>query len=123
MSRLRASLLPITLFVALFALAAVVGYVYSHQPARDTLLVEFEGTPSPTPAYVIGAVERVEGESLRLNLGSGGSREVHVGTHVPVEDLQRLEAIPPDGTSVNVGVDDTAFGQVLTGVVAFEESP
>ena len=118
--RLRASALPVALFLALFVLAGVIGYVYSHEPARDTLVVDFEGTPLPAARYVIGAVSSIEGDSVRLNVGGGGSREVAVGA-APIEDLQRLEAIPADGTRVNVGVDDTAFGQVLTGVVAFEE--
>ena len=120
--RLRASLLPAALFLLLFALAGVVGYVYSHEPARDTLVVDFEGTPPPAPDYVIGAVSEIEGGTVRLNTGGGGSRELDVDG-ASVEDLQRLEEIPADGTHVNVGVDETSFGQVLTGVVAFEDLP
>lgn len=46
-----------------------------------------------------------------------------VPADTPVEVLERLEAALDDGAMVNVGVDDTAFGQVLTGIVAIEAVP
>ncbi|MGE3962291.1 MAG: hypothetical protein AB7F65_11485 [Dehalococcoidia bacterium] len=121
--RAGAYLLPAALIAALFVTAALIGYVYSHEPARDTLLVEFEGTPVPQPTYVIGSVAAVDGDTLRLSTGAGGSRELRLPAGAPVEELRRLAAPPTDGTSVNVGVDETAFGQVLTGIVAFEAAP
>lgn len=120
--RVRPLLLPVGFLVALVAATTLLGYVYSHEPARDTLTVAFEGTPPPQPTYVIGAVATVEGDTVRLDVGAGGSREVSVSADTPVEDLERLDAPPADGTTVNVGVDDTSFGQVLTGIVAIEEA-
>lgn len=45
MVRVRPFLLPAVFALGLFGLSAVMGYVYSHEPVRDTLLVEFEGSP------------------------------------------------------------------------------
>lgn len=113
-------LLPIAAALVLFLASGVIGYVYSHEPARDTLVVAYEGTPPPSPTYVIGAIATVEGGTLRLDVGAGGQREVVLASGVPVEALERTGALPEDGTSVNVGVDDTDFGLVLTGVVTVE---
>ena len=122
MARAKTLLLPFALVLALFATSATVGYVYSHEPSRDTLLVEFEGEPAPQPTYVIGAVAAIEGDTLRLATGAGGEREVALSPDTPVEGLERLEAALDAGASVNVGVDDTDFGQVLTGIVTIEEA-
>jgi len=99
------------------------GYVYSHEPVRDTLLVEFEGTPVAQPTYLVGSIAAVEGDTLRLDVGGGGQREVTVLADTPIEVLERLDAVLDAGATVNVGVDDTAFGQVLTGIVAIEAVP
>lgn len=120
MGRIRPFLLPAGLALGLFVLTAVMGYVYSHEPARDALLVEFEGTPAPQPAYLIGSVSALEGDTLRLDVGGGGQREVTVLADTPVEVLERLQAALDAGAMVNVGVDDTSFGQVLTGIVAIQ---
>lgn len=120
MARVRPLLLPLGLAVALFVLTGVMGYVYSHEPARDTLLVEFEGTPAPRPNYLIGSIAGIEGDTLRLDVGAGGRREVTLPADTPLEDLERLNAAFEAGAMVNVGVDDTSFGQVLTGIVAIE---
>lgn len=121
--RARTLLLPAAFVLGVFGITAVAGYVYSHEPSRDTLLVEYQGTPEPQPTYLLGAVEVVEGGSLTLATASGGHREVAVPPETPVEDLERVEVIPDAGATVNVGVDDTEFGLVLTGVVAIETAP
>lgn len=121
--RVRALLFPAAFVLGVFGLTGVAGYVYSHEPSRDTLLVEYQGTPEPQPTYLIGAVEVIEDGSLTLATGSGGHRDVVVPPGTAVEDLERVEAIPDDGATVNVGVDDTEFGLVLTGVVAIEDAP
>lgn len=123
MARLRPLLLPAGLVLGLFVLTAVMGYVYSHEPARDDLSVEFEGAPAPQPAYEVGSVLALEGDTLRLSVGSGVQREVVLPLDTPLEDLGRLAGAPEPGMPVNVGVDDTSFGQVLTGVVTIEEAP
>jgi len=120
--RARPLLLPIALLAAIFSLTTFAGYVYSHEPSRDHLVVEYEGTPPPQPDYVIGSVAAVEGDSLRLAMASGGERELTVPADTPVEVLERSEAAPEPGALVNVGVDDTDFGLVLTGIVTIEEA-
>jgi hypothetical protein len=119
----RALLFPAAFVLGVFGLTLVVGYVYSHDPSRDTLLVEYQGTPQPQPTYLLGAVEVIEDGSLTLATASGGHRVVVVPSGTPVEDLDRVDAIPDTGATVNVGVDDTQFGLVLTGVVAIETAP
>lgn len=104
-------------------LTGIAGYVYSHEPARDTLLVEFEGTPAPQPTYITGSFASVEDALLRVDTAAGRQHEVPSSADLPVEDLRRLPALPSDGATVNVGVDDTSFGQVLTGVVIVEGAP
>ena len=121
--RARALLFPAVFVLGVFALTAVAGYVYSHEPSRDTLLVEYQGTPEPQPTYLLGAVEVVEDGSLTLATASGGHRDVALPPGTPIEDLERVDAIPDSGATVNVGVDDTEFGLVLTGVVAIETGP
>ncbi|MQC17952.1 MAG: hypothetical protein DWG80_02620 [Chloroflexi bacterium] len=121
--RARALLFPAAFVLGVFVLTAVAGYVYSHEPSRDTLLVEYQGTPEPQPTYLLGAVDVVEGGTITLATASGGHRDVVVPPGTPVEVLERVEASPDDGATVNVGVDDTEFGLVLTGVVAIETAP
>lgn len=120
MARVRPFLIPAGLALGLFVLTGLMGYVYSHEPARDTLLVEYQGTPAPQPTYVIGSVAAVDGGTLGLDVGGGGQREVTFPADMPIEVLERLEGALDAGAAVNVGVDDTSFGQVLTGIVAIE---
>ena len=121
--RARTLLSPAAVVIGVFVLTGIAGYVYSHEPSRDTLLVEYQGTPEPQPTYLLGAVARVEDGSLTLATASGGQRDVVVPPGTAVEDLERVEAIPDTGATVNVGVDATEFGLVLTGVVAVETAP
>ena len=123
LARVRPLLLPTALVEVLFALTTLAGYVYSHEPSRDQLFVEYEGTPVPQPAYLIGSVVGLEGETLSVATASGGTREVVVSPDTPVEVLGRSEAPPEAGARVNVGVDDTDFGLVLTGIVTIAETP
>ena len=122
-ARARALLVPTALVAVLFALTAIVGYVYSHEPSRDQLLVQYEGTPALQPAYLIGSVVGLEGGTLSIATASGGTREVVVPRDTPIEVLKRSEAPPEAGARVNVGVDDTDFGLVLTGIVTIAETP
>ncbi len=122
-ARARLLLLPTVLVVVLFGLTTLAGYVYSHEPSRDQLVVEYEGTPAPQPAYLSGSVVGIDGETLRIAMASGGEREVALSADTPVEVLERSETAPEAGARVNVGVDDTDFGLVLTGIVTIAEAP
>ncbi|GMU39491.1 MAG: hypothetical protein AMXMBFR23_03570 [Chloroflexota bacterium] len=115
--RRRAILLAAALFGVVFLAGLAAGYVYSHEPARDTLLLRVEAPEgaADAPRYRAGvAIDAltVEVEAAPVTLPAG----------LPLEDLERVEA-HADGTPVNVGVDRTEFGQVLTGIVAMETAP
>ena len=105
------------LAAAAFVLAGMGGYVYSHEPERDVLLVDIQSTPAPPPGTVSGFIVAIDDASLTLATPDGGQAVLDLPAGLPVEDLERLEAALPEGATVNVGVDDTQFGQVLTGVV------
>lgn len=119
----RGALLPLAFALILLFASGFVGYVYSHEPARDELAVRFEGIPPPGPTYLVGSVASVGDGVLTLALRAGGEREVALPASVSVEDLQRLDGALQTGARVNVGVDDTPFGLVLTGLVTFEGRP
>lgn len=124
--RARALLLPAVFAFALAGLSGLAGYVYAHEPARDTLLVEYEGTPPPSPTYLTGAITALDegsgGSEVTLDVGQGGRRTVTLPDGAPVDALLRSSEPLEDGAPVNVGVDETSFAQVLTGVVVIEEA-
>ena len=115
--RRRAALLAAALIGGVFLAGLLAGYVYSHEPRRDTLVLRVE-PPARDPAaprYRGGVAidaQTVEVESAPVTLPAG----------LPLEDLERVDA-HASGTPVNVGVDRTEFGQVLTGIVAVEAAP
>lgn len=117
---------PVLLYAALvtvvLAAAGVGGYVYRHDPVRDTLLVEVAATPAPAPTSISGSISRIEGATYTLVTPTGREVTLTLPAGTPVEALQRLIEPPEEGTAVNVGVEDTSFGQVLTGIVAVEGS-
>lgn len=115
--RLSPLLLYGLLLLGAFAVAATGGYVYAHEPERDVLLVDFEATPQPPPATISGSVVAIEDGTLTLATPDGGQVTLALPADAPIEDLVRLEEALPEGATVNVGVDDTQFGQVLTGIV------
>jgi len=121
LARVRPLLLPTALVAALFALTTLAGYVYSHEPSRDELVVQYEGTPVPQPAYLLGSVVGLEGGTLSIATAPGGTRDVVVPQGTPLEVLERSQGAPETGSRVNVGVDDTDFGLVLTGIVTIAE--
>jgi len=114
--RRRAALMTAALLAVTFGAGLVGGYVYSHEPQRDTLLVQVEAPATAPDGALRGGVAvdalTVEVEGAHIALPAG----------LPLDDLVRVDTLP-DGTVVNVGVDRTEFGQVLTGVVAVEETP
>lgn len=118
---------PILLYAILAAVFVVAsgvgGYVYRHEPARDTLLVQIESTPPAAPTTVSGLISRIEGETYTLVTPAGRELTLTIPAGTPVENLQRLTEAMEEGTTVNVGVEDTTYGQVLTGIVAVEGSP
>jgi hypothetical protein len=116
---------PIVLYAALAAvvlgLSGIAGYVYRHEPVRDVLAVQVESTPVPSPATVSGLVVGVEGDTYVLVTASGAEVTLTIPAGAPVEDLQRLAEALVEGVTVNVGVENTTYGQVLTGIVVIDD--
>ena len=114
--RRRAALMTAVLLAVTFGAGTIGGYVYSHEPQRDALLIQVDAPSSVADGALRGGVAvdaltvQVEGAPIALPAG------------LPLDDLVRVDTLP-DGTVVNVGVDRTEFGQVLTGVVAVDETP
>jgi hypothetical protein len=104
-------------------IAGIVGYVYSHEPARDVLEVQFATADVDRPALTPGVVLAVDGEVLRVIAADGTERSTPLPAHVVLEDLVRLGEPPIEGARVNVGVDETVYGQVITGIVSLEQTP
>ncbi|MEX1022941.1 MAG: hypothetical protein WD058_07315 [Dehalococcoidia bacterium] len=113
-------LLYATLALAFFAATTLGSYVYAHEPPRDALVLDVQATPVPDATTVAGTIVSIEGGELVLATADGGRVTLTLAPGAPIEDLVRAQEALPAGASVNVGVDNTAFGQVFTGVVAVE---
>lgn len=118
--------LPLGTLVAAVAIllgTGIAGYVYSHEPARDLLAVELTDAQDGRAGYLAGVVTSVDGGEITLVDASGVERAVTLVEGARLEDLRRLDGPPAPGATVNVGVDDTRFGQFVTGVVTIEAAP
>jgi len=107
-------------FVAVALAAGIASYVYKHEPPRDQLQVTIQATAAPEPSVVSGSLTAIDGDSLTLTTADG-TVTLALTPSAPIEELQHAGAPLPDGAQVNVGVEDTEFGQVLTGIVAIED--
>lgn len=116
----RSLLISGALLGALFLVGIAVGYVYRHEPARDTLDVQVSSSgATPGVRTVNGTVASVEGGKLAVTTASGAIT-IALPSNASVDELLRApEGLSP-GTRVNVGVESTQYGLVLTGLVAVE---
>lgn len=122
-SPLRSTLVTGALLGSLFLGGIVGGYVYSHEPARDELEVVVSADSASGGARTVnGTVAGIEGGRLTLTT-AGGQVVVTLPPGAPVDELLRLPAGLPAGARVNVGVQSTQYGLVLTGIVAVEGAP
>ena len=123
MRRARTLLVPAVLFGVLFLGGLAGGYVYRHEPARSTLdlRIASEGG-APGPRMLSGTVTSVDGSRLVLST-SAGPVTVALPAGVAVDELIRAPEGLPSGVRVNVGVQSTQYGLVLTGLVAVEGAP
>ena len=107
------------LFAVLFAGGFGIGYVYSHQSVRNTLDVRLTNEGAPAGRTLTGTITSVEGGKLVLSTASGAVT-VALPSNVAVDELLRAPEGLANGARVNVGVQSTQYGLVLTGVVAVE---
>ena len=117
--RARSLLVTGALFSVLFAGGLSIGYVYQHEPTRNTLEVRLTNDGAPTARTLTGTITRVEAGRIVLSTASGAVT-VALPSNVAVDELVRAAEGLANGARVNVGVQSTQYGLVLTGVVAVE---
>ena len=123
MRRTRALFVPAALLSALFLGGLTGGYVYSHEPARNTLEVRIAADGAPPGSPVLsGSVTSVDGDRLTLSTAAGPVT-VALPAGVLVDELIRAPEGLAGGARVNVGVQATQYGLVVTGLVAIEGAP
>ena len=121
-ARSRSLMVSGALLVLLFVAGVAGGYVYRHEPTRDTLDVVVASGSSTGPRTVTGTVASVEAGRLTLTT-AGGQVNVTLPPGVALDELVRASEGLANGTRVNVGVQSTQYGLVLTGLVAVEGAP
>ena len=118
--RLPSWLTYAALLAALFLAAGAAGYVYRYDPQHEVVSVRVEPRePDPGPRVVSGTVASIEGDRLTVNTAAGPVT-VTMSSSAAVDELVRATDGLPAGTAVNVGVESTQYGLVLTGIVAVE---
>lgn len=111
------------LVAAILLGSGAAGYVYKHEPARDQLIINIQATPAPAPETLTGAIVSIDGDTLVLSTPDGGQLTLTLPAYyIPIEDLTRSTTALTAGSQVNVGVNNTTFGQVLTGIVAIQDA-
>lgn len=121
-ARRRSLLVSGGLLVLLFAGGLASGYVYSHEPVRDTLDVVIAASAGDGTRTLSGTVAGIEGDRLTLATAAG-QVVVTLPAATPLDELVRAPGGLPSGARVNVGVQSTQYGLVLTGLVAVEGAP
>ncbi len=125
MPRFRSLVIYLLAIVVIFGGGALAGFVYQHEPERDTLAVELTTNDPDAEIQTIVAGEvievgsdfvviRVGGEDFRLNIPADASFD----QLTRVDDPSALE-----GRTVNVGGQQTVNGLILTGIVAIGSAP
>ena len=116
--RLVQSAISTAIFAVVAALVGgVAGFVYTHEPARDTLAISVEAPPAPATTTVGGTIERIE--SGRIVIGTqSGPIDLALPASVRLEQVVPLtpDALAP-GARVNVGAERTETGTIVSGIV------
>lgn len=112
-------LLSSTVFASIAALGCgVAGFVYSHEPARDQVVVAVDRDhPAGAPIILSGTVTRVSDGRFVIE-SDGKSIDLALPPTAPVEDLQRVApSVFTPGVQVNVGAERSDTGVLFSGVV------
>ena len=121
-ARLRSLLVYLAIIVVVFGASLAAGFVFGHEPQRETVSVLVRETPLTPPSghTVAGVIESI-GDGSMVLVGEELSTKVDVPAGVPMDELARLpEGGDPftPGTAVNLGTADTTTGFIVTGIVA-----
>ena len=118
MALLRRLLPSIVLASAAALGCGVAGFVYSHEPVRDQVVVAVDRDhPAGAPVVLSGTVTRV-GDGRLVIESDGKAIELALPPAAPVEDLQRVApSVFTPGMQVNVGAERSDTGVLFSGVV------
>jgi hypothetical protein len=121
-------LIQSALSAAVFALIAmlaggVIGFVYAHEPARDTLVIAVEAPASPDTTTVGGTIASIAGGRIVIE-AQAGPVELALPSGTPLEQLVPMtpDALAP-GAQVNIGAERNETSTLLTGVVVVSGQP
>ncbi len=109
------------LTTAAFAAGAGCGFVYTHEPQPDRVVVRVSAPVPPTEKFVAGTIVTVEQKRITVRT-EADELAIEIPTRTPIEEL--LSVAPADiaiGAPVNIGGKPESEGLVLTGVVTFAE--
>jgi hypothetical protein len=123
-SRVAQSALSLGVSALVAALAgALAGFVYAHEPARDTLAIDVAPPPAADTATVGGTIASIDGGRVVIDTQSGPV-DYSLPADTPIEQLAPLS--PADlaaGAAVNVGAERSDTGTIVTGIVVVEARP
>lgn len=122
--RLRSFLVYLALIAVVFIAALSAGFVFAHEPQRDTVAIRLRDTPvTPASGRIVAGVIGEIRDGAIVVVGDDQSTVVDVPAGVALDELTRVaEGSPPfsAGTAVNLGTADTSTGFIVTGIVAVE---
>ena len=108
------------LLAGLFLAGAFAGYVYKYAPQPDLVSVRVERrAETADPRVIGGTVSAIEGGRITLATPVGPVT-ILLSPGLTPDELRRAPGGLPAGARVNVGVESTQYGLVLTGIVAVE---
>ena len=123
-ARLRSLFVYLTILVVVFAGALTIGFVFAHEPQRETVSITVRESPlTPPSGRTVSGVIGTIGDGSLVLVGDEQSTVVEMPAGVPVDELTRLPAGQAPfraGTVVNLGTADTSTGFIVTGIVAVD---
>jgi hypothetical protein len=123
-ARLQSLFVYAGIVAVVFTAALVAGFVFAHEPQRETVSIAVRETPldPPRSRFVSGVIGSLSDGSIVL-VGDEQSTAIELPSAVPMDELTYLPAdgAPFEaGTVVNLGTADTETGFIITGIVAVE---
>ncbi|MDA0364808.1 MAG: hypothetical protein O3B31_01965 [Chloroflexi bacterium] len=121
-TRLRSLLVYLTLIAVVFATALGAGFVFAHEPQRETVTINVRQSPlAPPPSHIVaGVIDEIRDGAIVI-VGEEQSTVIDIPAGVAIDELTRVAsggAPFAPGTAVNLGTADTQTGFIVTGIVA-----